>query len=181
MVNYKLAKVRAEIERRRNRHSKAKRIESALEDNAILSFIDSMQKEPKECMYSKDNYTDEDRKVLCDGCEEECKYVPPVFDEGYWEKLGEEHVSEDLEEVSKKYSSCIYLEEVLSDDDKEVLREKLINTFKAGANWKKQKMLAKAIDAKCFGFQNAALFSFRLPAKDYLVGSQIKVIVIMEN
>ena len=38
----------------------------------ILSFIDSTQEEPKECMYSKDNYTDEDRKVLCDGCEEEC-------------------------------------------------------------------------------------------------------------
>ena len=28
----------------------------------------------KACMYSKDNYTDEDRKVLCDGCEEECKF-----------------------------------------------------------------------------------------------------------
>lgn len=39
----------------------------------ILPFIDSMQEEPKECMYSKDNYTDEDRKVLCDGCEEDCK------------------------------------------------------------------------------------------------------------
>lgn len=29
----------------------------------------------KECMYAKDHYTDEDRKVLCDGCEEECKYA----------------------------------------------------------------------------------------------------------
>lgn len=28
----------------------------------------------KECMYSKDNYTDEDRKALCDGCEEECRF-----------------------------------------------------------------------------------------------------------
>lgn len=38
----------------------------------LLSLIDSMQEESKECMYSKDNYTDEDRKTLCDGCEEEC-------------------------------------------------------------------------------------------------------------
>ena len=30
--------------------------------------------EPKKCMYSKDDYTDEDRKVLCDDCEEDCKY-----------------------------------------------------------------------------------------------------------
>ena len=42
--------------------------------NDLLSFIDSIQEEPKECMYSKDNYTDEDRKVLCDDCEEECEF-----------------------------------------------------------------------------------------------------------
>lgn len=33
-----------------------------------------IKEEPKKCMYSKDDYTDEDRKVLCDGCVEECKY-----------------------------------------------------------------------------------------------------------
>ena len=27
----------------------------------------------EKCMYSKDNYTDEDRKVLCDGCDKICK------------------------------------------------------------------------------------------------------------
>lgn len=41
---------------------------------SIRVLLDSMQKEPKECMYSKDNYTDEDRKALCDGCEEECRF-----------------------------------------------------------------------------------------------------------
>ena len=34
----------------------------------------AMQEHPKDCMYSKDNYTDEDRKILCEGCEEDCKY-----------------------------------------------------------------------------------------------------------
>jgi len=71
-------KIRAEVKRRREIHRKAKRIESAFEDNAILSYIDSMQEEPKKCMYSKDNYTDEDRNVLCDDCEEECKYSHSV-------------------------------------------------------------------------------------------------------
>lgn len=28
----------------------------------------------KECMYSQDHFTDEDRAVLCDGCEIECKF-----------------------------------------------------------------------------------------------------------
>ena len=28
----------------------------------------------KKCMYTKDHYTDEDRKVLCEDCEEKCEY-----------------------------------------------------------------------------------------------------------
>lgn len=41
---------------------------------SIEKILDSLQEEPKKCMYTKDHYTDEDRKVLCDGCEGECKY-----------------------------------------------------------------------------------------------------------
>lgn len=33
-----------------------------------------MANEKKKCMYTEGHYTDEDRKVLCDGCEEECEY-----------------------------------------------------------------------------------------------------------
>ena len=33
-----------------------------------------MANEKKKCMYTEDHYTDEDRKILCDGCEEECEY-----------------------------------------------------------------------------------------------------------
>ena len=53
--------------------------------------------------------------------------------------------------------------------------------FKAGAKWQKEKMMSKVIDATCFGFQDAALFSFRLPAGSYLVGSKVKVIIIKED
>ena len=51
----------------------------------------------------------------------------------------------------------------------------------AGMEKMKEELMAKAIDAHCFGFQGAALFSFRLPADNYLVGSEIKVIVIKED
>lgn len=47
--------------------------------------------------------------------------------------------------------------------------------------WQKEQMMAKAIDAHCFGFQGAALFSFRLPADNYLIGSKVKIIVIKED
>ena len=66
----------------------------------------------------------------------------------YIDSLQEETESEDLEKVSKKYSSCIYLEEVLSDDDKEVLKGRLINTFKAGAEWQKLKDMGITNNAK---------------------------------
>jgi hypothetical protein len=51
----------------------------------------------------------------------------------------------------------------------------------AGMEKMKEEMTAKAIDAQCFGFQGAALFSFRLPADNYLIGSEVKVIVIKEE
>ena len=51
-----------------------------------------LEENPQECMYSKDNYTDEDRKALCDGCEEECRF-----------NKKEEPVSEDLGEEIDSY------------------------------------------------------------------------------
>lgn len=49
------------------------------------------KEEPKKCMYSEDDYTDEDREWLCDGCNEECKYSKK-----------EESVSDDLDrEITK--------------------------------------------------------------------------------
>ena len=53
--------------------------------------------------------------------------------------------------------------------------------FEDGAKWQKEHMMIKAINAHCFGFQGAALFSFKLPADNYLVGSEVKVIVIKED
>lgn len=85
----------------------AAEVVTKFEDELIKSNL--TKEEPKECMYSKDSYTDEDRKVLCDGCEEDCKYnkketvndncllnepsIPDIVDEHWWEMLGEEPVS----------------------------------------------------------------------------------------
>ena len=37
--------------------------------------IKALQEEPKKCMYALDDFNDEDRKVTCDGCKEDCKYA----------------------------------------------------------------------------------------------------------
>lgn len=157
----KLEKVRAEIERHYNYHKDhaddwagTEHFWKADEDRKLLSFIDSMQEEPKECMYSKDNYTDEDRKVLCDGCEEEsCKYsklntmlngaLSKETKESWNKQLKEETkdtVNEDLEEAVNAYIG--YAPEV--DESSSTYGKR--QAFKAGANWQKQQLMAKAVD-----------------------------------
>ena len=84
----------------------------------------------------------------------------------------EEPVSKDLEKAANKYIGQQPLEDY---------KPALYKAFIAGAQWKEQQMMVKVIDAHCFGFQGAALFSFRLPADNYLVGSKVKVILINEN
>ena len=60
-------------------------------------------------------------------------------------------------------------------------KNSFLEIFKAGAQWQKQQMLSKAVDARCFGYQSGeALFSFKLPAEEYLVGSVVKVIIKQE-
>lgn len=86
--------IRAEIKRRMKHHADRAQIDRSAseagarqEDEEILSFINSLWEKPK-CMYSKDNFTDEDRKTLCDGCRESnCSF----------------YLNEDLEEASKEW------------------------------------------------------------------------------
>ena len=86
--------------------------------------------------------------------------------------LTQEPVSEELEEAARKIAtrhSHISGDTYYAND---------AWFFKKGAQWHKEQMMAKAIDAHCFGFQGDALFSFTLPADNYLVGSEVKVIII---
>jgi hypothetical protein len=52
--------------------------------------------------------------------------------------LSEVLVRDNLDKMAEEYSSCTYLEEVLGEGDREVLKARLKNTFKAGAQWQKQ-------------------------------------------
>ena len=133
--------------------------------NALYKKLDSMKKEPKKCMYSKNHYTDEDRKVFCDGCEEKCKYDksddftkalaecihnaqcnvvdPMVFAETWKDELiklskCEEPVSEDLEEAADEYAK----DYLFTRKPQRAPNIHFIN----GANWQKQQLMAKAVD-----------------------------------
>lgn len=96
----------------------------------------------------------------------------------------EKPISEELEEASKKYSSCIYLEEVLSDDDKEVLKERLVNTFKAGAQWQKEQMMKDAVYGLVCGHDESspAWIDLNLLNKPNVkVGTEVKLIIIKDE
>ena len=120
-------------------------------------------------------------------------------------ELVEEPVSEDFNEAAWLY----YDKNRLPIPPEWDLHKEFIDFFKAGAQWQKkqdekdiadmlfvarlkgaddgkrimkEQMMKNAITAECFGAQSGdALFSIRLPAKDYMVGSEIKVIIIKEE
>lgn len=134
--------------------------------------------------------------------------IDDIFEEEQIIKeLQEEPISEELEKAANEWDAkASFTPFYMALDDKGnpngVKQDYTTHaeSFKAGAKWQKEKddeekvltykhgfedckkqMIAKAIDANCFGFQGAALFSFRLPADNYLVGSKVKVILINED
>lgn len=96
-------------------------------------------------------------------------------------------VSEDLEKAEKEWLTP-QLDKSYADYGETKMMEltrfdgyAMLDAIEFGAKWQKDQMMTKAINARCFGFQGDALFSFRLPADNYLVGSSKKVIVINED
>lgn len=91
------------------------------------------------------------------------------------DSLQEEPISEELEKAANKYAKESYPDELSTGQfgtgdyepyvDMSWQRECAVEDFKAGAEWKKEQMMAKAIDAHCFGFQGAALFFFQITSR----------------
>jgi hypothetical protein len=136
----------------------------------VLDYIDVVQKEPiseKQCMYSKDNYTEEDRKVLCDGCKEECEYAQ-----------NGEPVSEDLGE---------YINE-LSKQFPEVSFAKLSRIAVRVAKWQKEQMMTKAVNVEVKADAGGYPYIPQMELYDYdkdiplaKKGDRYKVILIKEG
>lgn len=200
----------AEIERLVNNYDKALDYEAALED--VRNFIDSIQEEPKKCMYTKDNYTDNDRKTLCEGCEEKCEFNQvkesailqhkEEMCKENGDSLTQEPVSEELEKElsayvnSKEYTNSIGTSGLLliarhfANWQKEKEYTCYEEAFEDGAKWKKEQMMAKAIDGDitfdyygdddktygCIAHDSFCLEDFGLKDRD-----KVKVIVIKED
>lgn len=99
--------------------------------------------------------------------------------------LPEESVSENLEEASRNYGD--ELDNVLSvvvDDDNSI-GEYAAQAYKAGAQWDRQQMMSKAIDALVHTFDNGYIrVGTQLLANNKYglkVGDKVKVIIIKDE
>lgn len=84
--------IRALIEKRRKDWRYGNSVEAkykAEECKDILELIDSMQEEPKpkKCMFTLEEFTEEDRKVLCEDCDDDCEYAKKYISEDYANEL----------------------------------------------------------------------------------------------
>ena len=184
-------KIREEVERLMNEliQEKKKGFGSDADDACILelqnvlTYIDSLQEEP----VSEDLEKEIDRahrifydEVGWDSDEGARAYVADWFAHYFanWQKHHMEanrlahcnSISKEQAELEQKF-----LDEHL---DKYNRMPTFLDAIEYGMRLKKEQMMAKAIDATCFGIQGAALFAFRLPAGSYLVGSEVKVIIV---
>jgi hypothetical protein len=121
-----------------------------------------LEEEIKFCAFSTSRYTDKERKALCKGCEEECKF-----------NKKEEPVSEDLEKEYDKY--------IENDGDEPLSKEYFLKLCQHFANWQKQQMMAKAVDGKVLanGMGNPILHLWNKGR--HLIDKKVKVIIIKED
>jgi hypothetical protein len=131
----------------------------------------NMQKEPKKCMYTKDDFTDEDRKVLCDGCEEDCKYAQK-----------QELTDKDLEAEIIRYIG--YPQEVDEDVSTTMIR-KAARHFTA---WQRERMMKDVVTETVEDAGGRYLQVGPIGLDDEFVannnlnpGDKVKLIIIKEN
>jgi hypothetical protein len=111
----------------------------------LISFIDSLQEEPvsEELEEAAWQYYDRNKPLLPSELVLH-KELIDFFKAGVrWKEQNDSNLSEvlyrdNLDEMAEGYSSCTYLEEVLGEGDREVLKARLKNTFKAGTEWQKK-------------------------------------------
>ena len=168
----KLDKLVAEIERR---YRECKGATPATEYQELLDLIDSMQEEPKECMYSKDNYTDEDRKALCDGCEEKCEFNKK--DEIKSVHAQHTTISSSLNDYLCKAYSALY-----KGNGGRLSFARLQNIAIDITEWQKQQMMKGAIDGQLENRDDyLCIKCLSMSCRPQDDGKLVKLIIIKED
>lgn len=207
----KLDNLVAEIEKRISRNKRNKVFEDIPEKmhqliiegqllGELKHFIDSMPKEPeyleeetKYCAFSTSHYTDKERKTLCKGCEEECRFNQKEKSDLNWEDMSLQEKKNLIAELSKGEPISGDLEteierirnyHFINDDfDKAELDGRTIsNIAHHFAEWQKQQMMKEAITGQLENGEDylriKCLYTSCRPQDD---GMMIKLIIIKEE
>ena len=123
----------------------------------------------KKCMYSKENFTDEDRKVLCEGCGEDCEY-----------SRKEESESEDLEKELDRYLPSVFNKDMDGGNPKFTTWFKALRkTALHFADWQKQQMMKDTIEGQ-ITLNEMGDPCVMLPSR-FNAGDEVKLIVLKED
>lgn len=190
----KVQKIREEVERIKtnaNKRGAISKHSTMVVCDEILSLIDSMQEEPVSEDLEKAAEQDVCEVVnTCSATGIPNDHIPSWVQDAMINEFihGANWKEQQFEKNRLKHCDSITNEQAeleLDFIDQHLDKHQRIPTFldaiEYGMRLKEEQVKAKAIDAQCFGFQGAALFSFRLPSDKYLVGSNVKVIVIKED
>lgn len=112
--------------------------------------------------------------------------IPDIVDEHFYEMIGEEPVSEELEEYSDLVAE--HLMQRTAEFDISSVRKLIKDACKCGANWQKQQMMSKAIvrkvkvDSGGYPYiDTTELYDYNKDIPLAKEGDKVKVIVIKED
>ena len=174
----KLDKLVAEIERRKKMNILNEN--KYEEDIDLLSFYNSMQEEfeyleeeTTYCAFSTSHYTDKERKALCKGCEEECRF-----------NKKEDSVSEDYGNALNSVAITFLQEQQIVPN---FYADIIMKAVKRGANWQKEQMMKDAI--KCeITWMDGFILNYTQEQQDGLlekigtkVGDKVKLVITKED
>ena len=137
-----------------------------------------LEEETKYCAFSTSHYTDKERKALCKGCEEECKFNQKKV-----------LISENLLQASIAYADAH--SEYCTDKKGRVVEHYNIRAkehFIAGANWQKEQLLAKESMSCVLEWYDGFVLNFTeeqlndvITKNNINIDDKVKVIVIKEG
>jgi hypothetical protein len=113
--------------------------------------------------------------------------IQDIVDKHFWEMLGEEPASKDLEEAAEHFA----FHQTYSGD-MEYIAENEKEAFKAGANWQKQQMMKEAISGEVkeglavgyFGWEDSGWIetdTFRIEKYALKANDKVKLIIVKEG
>ena len=106
----------------------------------------------------------------------ECNCKNEAYDEilSFINSLPEESVNNDLEKMAEQYA--------FQNHGTLMAQNISIDAFKACAQWQKEQILKNSIIAHVFGKENGkSLFCFKVDDDKYLVGNEVKIILVKED